>query len=168
MKFSAVCLATVVFAQDDGEKKVPPRHPLQRLKTLTEFSDELMNDAFTFLPSKNAWVGKFARNAARMERNFIRGNLKCGFYDQSILHGGPVERKRRDIENDLSEVMNHLRYDTADPSAGVKQITTGFSKWAVRYIAECSGQRYNQFQVNRMATWNDKLQAHLVAHSSSA
>ena len=54
MKFSAVLLATVALAQD--EKKVPPRHPLQRLAKLTEFSAEIMNDWFTFLPSQAAWA----------------------------------------------------------------------------------------------------------------
>ena len=41
MKFSAALLATVAVADD---KKVPPRHPLQRLNRLTEFSAEIMND----------------------------------------------------------------------------------------------------------------------------
>ena len=159
MKFSAVLLATVALAQD--EKKVPPRHPLQRLAKLTEFSAELMNDWFTFLPSQAAWVNKFATNAARMERNFNRGNQKCGFYDESQLpHGGPEERKRREVDDE------DIRYNTADPTVGVKQITTGFSKWAVRYIGQCSGQKDNQFQVNRMSRWNDKLQAHLAGQQN--
>jgi len=118
-----------------------------------------MNDWFGFLPSKNAWVAKFATNAARMSRNFERGNQRCGFYDEDQLpHGGP-ERKRREVEDD------DLRYDTNDPKIGAKQITTGFSKWATRYIGACSGQRDNQYQVNRMARWNDKLQAHLASQS---
>ena len=40
MKLSCALLATVAVA----EKKVPPRHPLQRLQRLTEFSEELLND----------------------------------------------------------------------------------------------------------------------------
>merc|ERR1712110_388475 len=156
MKFSAALLATVAFAD---EKKVPPRHPLQRLNKLTQFSEELLNNWFSHVPSKDAWVAKFATNADRMKRNFERGNQRCGFYDEDQLpHGGPEQRKRRDVDDDL-------RYNTADPSVGAKQITTGFSKWAQRYIGACSGQRNNQFQVNRMARWNDKLQAHLARNS---
>ena len=159
MKFSAVLLATVALAQD--EKKVPPRHPLQRLAKLTEFSAELMNDWFTFLPSQAAWVNKFANNAARMERNFNRGNQKCGFYDESQLpHGGPEEWKRREVDDE------DFRYHNGDPRLGAKQITTGFAKWAVRYIGQCSGQKDNQFQVNRMSRWNDKLQAHLAGQQN--
>merc|ERR1712080_751188 len=79
MKFSAALLATVALA---NEKKVPPRHPLQRLNRLTEFSAELMNDWFAGLPSKDRWVAKFATNAGRMARNFERGNQRCGFYDE--------------------------------------------------------------------------------------
>merc|ERR1712106_285141 len=92
MKFSPALLFAVAAADD---KKVPPRHPLQRLERLTQFTDELLTTWFTFIPSMNNWVNKFANNAARMERNFNRGNQRCGFYDQDQLpHGGP-ERKRR-------------------------------------------------------------------------
>merc|ERR1711937_1044605 len=139
MKFSPALLFAVATADD---KKVPPRHPLQRLTRLTEFTQEIMNDWFNFLPSKDAWIQKFANNAVRMERNFNRGNQRCGFYDEEQLpHGGP-ERKRRDLD-DVD------RYNREDPVEGTKQITTGFRKWAERYISQCSGQRQYQYQVNR-------------------
>ena len=67
MKFSAALLFAVAAADD---KKVPPRHPLMRLSRLTEFSEEILNDWFDFLPSKQSWIEKFANNAYRMERNF--------------------------------------------------------------------------------------------------
>jgi len=157
MKFSAALLATVAVAD---EKKVPPRHPLQRLATLERFSAELLNDWYGFLPSKDKWINKFATNAARMKKNFERGNQRCGFYDKDQLpHGGP-ERRRRDVDDD------DLRYDTQDPAVGTKQITTGFRKWAERYLAQCSGQRKFQYQVNRMFRWNEKLQAHLANQSA--
>merc|ERR1711920_111904 len=124
MKFSPALLFAVAAAED---KKVPPRHPLQRLNRLTEFTEEILNDWFNFLPSKDAWVAKFANNAARMERNFNRGNHRCGFYDEDQLpHGGP-ERKRRDAE-DVD------RYNREDPTEGVRQLTTGYRKWAERYF----------------------------------
>ena len=152
MKFSPALLFAVAAAED---KKVPPRHPLQRLNRLTEFTEEILNDWFTFLPSKDSWVAKFAANAERMERNFNRGNQRCGFYDEDQLpHGGP-ERKRRDAD-DVD------RYNREDPSVGVKQLTTGYRKWAERYLSQCSGQRNYQHQVNRMAKWNDLLQGHLA------
>merc|ERR1712193_497089 len=127
MKFSSAVLLAVVAASDD--KKVPPRHPLQRLNKLTQFSEEILNDWFNWLPSKDSWVGKFAINAGRMQRNFERDNQRCGFYDENNLpHGGP-ERKRREDE----EVFNVDRYNREDPAIGVKQITTGYRKWAERY-----------------------------------
>merc|ERR1712227_751424 len=154
MKFSAALLATVALA----EKKVPPRHPLQRLNKLVMFSEELMNDWFGALPSKERWIAKFTTNAGRMERNFERGNQRCGFYDENELpHGGPeAARERREAEVD--------RYDREDPSVGIKQLTTGFSKWAQRYLSQCSGQRNYQYQVNRMAKWNGLLQARLESN----
>ena len=151
MKFSPALLLSFVSAED---KKVPPRHPLQRLERLTEFSEELLNDWFSWLPSKDNWVNKFANNAERMERNFNRGNQRCGYYDaENLPHGGP-ERKRR--EDDV------FRYNREDPSVGTRQITTGFRKWAERYLSACSGQKTYKHQVNRMNKWNDRLQGHLT------
>ena len=156
MKFSPALLFAVAAADD---KKVPPRHPLQRLNKLVEFSEEILNEWYTFLPSKDSWVAKFAANAERMERNFNRGNQRCGYYDESSEHGGPAaaERKRREANSDLD------RYNREDPVEGTKQITTGFRKWAERYISQCSGQRQYQHQINRMAKWNNLLQGHLAS-----
>merc|ERR1712011_4976 len=140
------------------DKKVPPRHPLQRLERLTEFSAEILDEWFSFVPSVNAWKNKFANNSARMERNFNRGNQRCGFYDADQLpHGGPSDDRKRREADDID------RYNREDPSEGIKQITTGYRKWAERYISQCSGQRNYQHQVNRMNRWNVKLQAHLAS-----
>ena len=126
MKLSTAVLLAVTSAED---KKVPPRHPLQRLATLTRFSAEIMNQRFSWLPSKESWVQKFAKNADRMERNFTRGNQRCGFVDPSVPNGGPaLERKRRFAEDELERLSN-------DPSRAIRQITTGYRKWAERYIA---------------------------------
>ena len=155
MKTFAVALIAAASAED---KKVPPRHPLQRLARLTQFSEEILNDWFTFLPSKDSWVAKFARNAERMERNFNRGNQRCGFYDENLTpHGGP-ERKRRFADDEFD------RYNREDPAVGVKQITTGYRKWAERYLSQCSGQKSYSLQINRMNKWNGQLQAHLANH----
>ena len=86
MKFSPALLFAVAAASDD--KKVPPRHPLQRLNRLNEFTEEMLNAWFEFLPSKDAWVAKFAANGERMATNFQRGNQRCGFYDEEQLPHG--------------------------------------------------------------------------------
>ena len=59
------------------------------------------------------------------------------------------------------------RYNKADPTIGVKQITTGFRKWAERYLGSCSGQRNYAYQIDRMNRWNNKLQEHLAEHPKS-
>ena len=87
------------------------------------------------------------------------------FYDENQLpHGGPAEdaeeRKRRDL--DIFD-----RYDREDPIVGTKQITTGFRKWAERFLSQCSGQRNYNFQVNRMNKWNGLLQDHLSSSNES-
>merc|ERR1711997_49898 len=126
-------------AADD--KKVPPRHPLQRLKKLTTFAGEWCGDNLTDKQADN-WVPKFEANAARMERRFEL----CGYYDDQSEHGGP--RERRSAE----EIK---RYDQANPMRGIQQITRGFSKWAQRYIADCKVQPAKQ--VDRMAKWYGQM-----------
>ena len=115
MKLSTAVLLAVASAED---KKVPPRHPLQRLARLTELSDRFMNQWFSCLPSKDTWVRKFQNNARRMEYNFKRGNQRCGFVDASVPNGGPaLERKRRFAEDELERL-------SSEPSRAIKQLTT--------------------------------------------
>ena len=134
-------VATVLAVAAADQKKVPPRHPLQRLNKLNTFAAEWCDDNLTAKQSAN-WAPKFERNAGRMERRFEL----CGYYEADNLpHGGP-ERKRRDTdESDLE------RYDKTNPIRGIQQITKGFSKWAQRYIATCKVQP--DMQVARMSKW---------------
>ena len=81
MKLSTIVLVSLVSADD---KKVPPRHPLQRLNRLVQFSDEILNSgAFNNKSNKwiDRWSNKFSINANRMKTSFTRGNQRCGFYD---------------------------------------------------------------------------------------
>merc|ERR1712176_1141285 len=113
MKIFALTIAAV-SAQGD-EKKVPPRHPLQRLNRLIEFSEEILTDWYDFLPSQEKWIAKFAKNGGRMKKNFERGNQRCGYYDSKPLHGGPAghDVTRRDADFDLD--ADNLRYDALTP-----------------------------------------------------
>ena len=90
MKLGAIILAAVASA--DEERKVPPRHPLQRLERLIEFSEEIFNigdSPFVHDWSPNNvdsdwvanWIRKFKVNGDRMKKAFTRGNQRCGFYD---------------------------------------------------------------------------------------
>merc|ERR1712131_252605 len=74
MKFSPAVIVALASAQD--EKKVPPRHPLQRLERLTEFSAEIMTNWFSFLPSQQKWIQKFKNNAERMVANDVDSTMK--------------------------------------------------------------------------------------------
>ena len=119
MKLSFALLA-VAAAED---KKVPPRHPLQRLERLTQFSAEILDEWFSFVPSVNSWKQKFANNAERMERNFRRGNQRCGYYDENNLpHGGPAAARgihRRAAQGFIiqtEDVEPWERYDREDPA----------------------------------------------------
>ena len=91
MKLGAIVLAGLATA--DEERKVPPRHPLQRLNRLVEFGGEILNSGS--FNNKRAgwienWVRKFSANGERMEKAFTRGQQRCGYYDSEQLpHGGP-------------------------------------------------------------------------------
>ena len=77
MKLSVIYLAGFVSAD---EKKVPPRHPTQRLNRLVEFSAEILESGSFNMKSTNwisRWQDKFSNNAGRMNDAFER----CGFYD---------------------------------------------------------------------------------------
>ena len=87
----AILCAVSVHGLD--EKKVPPRHPIQRLNRLVQFTDEILGTWFDFLPAQASWKAKFRNNAKRMENAFTRDNSRCGFYDDEQLpHGGPEQR----------------------------------------------------------------------------
>ena len=145
MKTFAVALIAAASAED---KKVPPRHPLQRLAKLNSFAAEWCND--NLKPSQAThWIEKFDKNTARFERRFEI----CPFYDENQLpHGGPApaDRKRRATDLDCDE-NGICRYNKNEPLVGIKQITSGFRKWAQRYIADCKVQPGRQ--VNRAYKW---------------
>merc|ERR1712227_907938 len=72
-------------------------------------------------------IGKWLYLAQR--QSFLRNTKRCGFYNDGLEHGGPSGRE--------------------DTCKGIKQIMTGFRKWADRYIGGCGGQANHKHQVNR-------------------
>merc|ERR1712187_579822 len=93
-----VATANITTLFENEDKKVPPRHPLQRLWRLYQFSEEIIQDwmedapGFADKPKKveriRNRIGKWQYMAAR--QSFNRNTKKCGFYDSGELpHGGP-------------------------------------------------------------------------------
>merc|ERR1712128_1633 len=112
-------VATLVATVAAADKKVPPRHPLQRLSKLGRFAGEWCDDNLSAKAATN-WNNKFANNVARFEARFER----CGHYDESQEHGGPAgaERKRRDAEDACLDIDSELcRYDKSNPIRGIKR-----------------------------------------------
>ena len=143
----------------DEEKKVPPRTPKNRLNKLTQFSKEWCH-ANLSQRAADHWINKFENNAARMEIRFE----KCGFFDPNVPNGGPrpaeTDRDRRSIDSDsqlrtLDDDGYGIRYDKTDPARGITEITTGYKKWAQRYIADCKLQPARQER--RFRQWLRKL-----------
>jgi len=144
-----------------ADKKVPPRHPLQRLAKLNTFANEWLNDNMDAKVAAH-WGPKFDRNTARFERRFEL----CGYYDESNLpHGGPAaDRKRRDTSDPMLDALEP-KYDKENPMKGLLQITNGFRKWSERYIVDCKLQPGKQS--DRAAKWRGILQAKLAAQATA-
>ena len=108
------CSLAVVTAQKGGPS------PVRRLNKLVDFSHEMLDAHFDFLPSRDSWKAKFDRNADRMLASYNRlgmdGERRCGSNNQ--------QQDERLIDTD--------RYNTENPFEGARQITTGFRKWAER------------------------------------
>ena len=154
MKIFALALIAVVSAD---EKNVPPGHPFQRLAKLLEFSEEWCNDNLIPIQAEH-WISKFNRNTTRFKRRFEL----CGFYDENPLpHGGPEpDRKRRsddadDIDCDENGICS---YDKENVIRGIKQITSGFRKWAEAYVSTCKLQP--ETQAKRADLWFELLANH--------
>jgi hypothetical protein len=61
-----------------------------------------------------------------------------------------AERADSAEDYDYSNSADDLvRYDKNNPQRGLRQITTGFRKWALRYITECPGQKNNKTHSSR-------------------
>merc|ERR1712176_576204 len=133
----------------DNEKKVPPRHPNQRLAKLNKFAREWCTTNLTEKQA-NHWIEKFDRNVVRFER---RWEL-CGFYDENQLpHGGPKPEERKRREDDDDDILP--RYDKNNPVTGIKQITMGFK----------NGQ--NDMSVVANSNQKHKLEDHLNGSTNS-
>merc|ERR1711972_4770 len=150
MKLLSLTLLSFAAAE---EKKVPPKHPLQRLNTLENFAIDWLN---TYLLNKQArnWGNKIARNTQRYKWRFER----CGFFDASKIHGGP---KRRSAD-DSDDILDDLRLSN-EPNLALRQIFTGYRKWAERYIANDKDGKKCKFQPEkqqiRSQDWHDKISA---------
>ena len=66
----------------------------------------------------------------------------------SVYNPRPNRRRRSDDDDDFNFLDNE-RYNREDPCKGMKQIMTGFRKWADRYIGGCGGQANYKHQVHR-------------------
>jgi len=93
----AVAAADVntLIEQFDGDKKVPHRHPLQRIWRLYQFSEEIVQEHFYdsdmpegLLDRLRGRIGKWMYLASR--QSYLISTKRCGFYDDTKVHGGPT------------------------------------------------------------------------------
>jgi len=173
MRISTALISSplVIFA---SEKKVPPRHPQSRLRTLTRFTDEWLTKNFEdLLPAEHKGDVNGERLADRFKKRFENWTSRlqalvddtekdCFYYDPNAPHGGRSRRDGHEDENenenenedkteDESEQYDYsdeaddlVRYDKNNAQRGLRQITTGLRKWALRYISACPGEKNNK------------------------
>ena len=105
-----------------------------------------MQTTFGFA-SKRAlhWVNKFSRNTERMRTRY---NL-CG------RNGSASSRKRRQT-GDIG------RIDRDSPVKALKQITTGYRKFAEKFLQDC--KRQPETQADRARKWFDVLKLRYEQH----
>lgn len=146
MKLFAVTMIAIAAGEND-DKRIPPKGPLQRLEQLERFAKEWLATSFGFDSNKaEHWSAKFQRNTARMEQRF----QQCG-HDESANS----DRKRRSFDE-------NMRIDFSNPIKSLKQITTGYRKWAERYLDDCKNQPKTQSE--RARKWNVILKQRFEDH----
>lgn len=88
MKLSAILLTILVQATSGKllttDRKVPPRHPQNRLARLQQFALEFISANFDDNPNKRKIITQFTNS---MQQSFDR--TTCGYYDPSSSVGGP-------------------------------------------------------------------------------
>jgi len=84
-------LATMVAIAAADDKKVPPRHPLNRLNKLKIFYNRFAEDIVTAQLGEGVATRFANRFAVKMCNNFedAFNRPNCGYYDSSSKHGGP-------------------------------------------------------------------------------
>jgi hypothetical protein len=99
MKLESYILALSVVAgqkKKNSDRKVPPRHPLQRLWRLYQFSEEIIQLHFYQSNMKAKRIDALRELIKTwlymaQRETFLRGTKKCGYYNPDDLpHGGPA------------------------------------------------------------------------------
>ena len=169
--FCAVSVLAIVGAE--------MRNPVQRLTTLRHFAAEWISDQIGVAINRPERAFNKVDAIERLSERLLAAYEKpCGFFDPNLEHGGPnpnSNRKRRAalakaeleriarevVDNDDIDIFDKMEanYESGttnvlsvsnDPELAWKQIKTGFRKWILRYISDCSGQKKRYYHTNRL------------------
>lgn len=176
----------ISFVADAKEKKVPPRHPTQRLKTLRRFAKQWLDTNFADDSYNKAQAATGTRNILRFSKRIdtrynqlrwlaLRGTedefphpkdsdkdiQPCFFFDPDEPHGGRPKRdddyaddENLDDDYDFGKASDDLiRYDKSNPLRGLRQIMTGYRKWAERYIDQCPAEKKDK----KLSKWANEF-----------
>jgi len=115
--------------EDFGVRAVKPRHPKKRMNTLIRFSQEILDENFGFWSRQATFKNNFRRIGQKMLNSFDR----CGSYDG--------DAPDPDDSDNSDQTRTDDRYNKSDPCKASKQLTTGYRKWAEKYLVNCVGQK---------------------------
>ena len=150
MKLFAFFLTAAVLADNEGDRKVPPKTPEQRMAQLKSHVGRLMVDHFSGCAKTSSWESKLTKVCNRALAAYERNTRPCSFFDDGLEHGGPAPEEEED---------ENVRYNELDGIASINGITSGIRKWSQRYLAECGGQKNHDHLVNHSNKWRAKLTA---------
>merc|ERR1719454_267930 len=122
MKVFGLTLAAVALADEKLVGAGGKKTPIDRINQLRSHINRLMSDHFSGCKKADQWELKMTGVCNRAENAYNRANRPCSFFDADTPHGGPEERKRRDLDDDVE------RYSETDAVASIKGITSGIGK----------------------------------------
>lgn len=124
----------------------PNINPEKRLNKLIEFSGSLLDVHFA------DW-----KSGSRLKKNFERlGGKMLAAYQRC----GP-DREEPDDDTDQNERSEQNPRLDDESCKAVKQVTTGFSKWADRFMSDCGSYKKNSHIPNKMKKFKKKLVSRL-------
>ena len=111
-----------------GNKKVPPRTPEQRLRTLNVvYQQYVFNFIEPFRPIRAHGHAKAIYRMTAVLSTIPIQDRKCNFFDPNIPNGGPradysvnAGRKRRDVYNEDPFDVYEQKYQDGDTSGNVQ------------------------------------------------
>jgi hypothetical protein len=127
--------------QDDEYSKAQTASGLRNIERFTKRIDARYNQL--------RWLAlKGSNDEEEYSKKPEKDITPCFFYDPDQPHGGRPRDRRDDEDENLDDDYDFgkasddlIRYDKKNALRGLRQIMTGYRKWAERYIDQCPAEK---------------------------